>query len=117
MSLREKLLAKSNELKIEPIEAFGEKLFVRELTGSERDAFEASLSNIVGKNVVPNLKNVRAKLIIKSLCTEDGSRVFEDTDLDSVGNLPAAELDKVFEVAQRLSGLKKEDIEELTKNS
>lgn len=116
MGLRDKILSGS-KLKIEAVEAFDTIVYVQELTGKERDAFEASLSSIKGKNITMTMDNVRAKLVIRSLCDEDGLRVFEDADLESVGNLPASELDKVFEVAQRISGLKKEDIEELTKNS
>lgn len=116
-TLRERLLEKASSLKIEPIHAFGEDLFVKELTGKERDEFESSLTIISGKNITPNMSNARAKLVIKCLCDDKGIRVFDDADLEAVGAMPARELDKVFEVAQKMSGLKQADIEELSKNS
>lgn len=115
MNIREKIL-NGVKLKTEAINVFGEDLMVRELTGCERDAFEASLTVSKGKTVSMNMNNVRAKLVVKSLFDLDGSRLFGDNDVDLVGGLPASDLDKVFEVAQRISGLKPEDIEDLTKN-
>jgi hypothetical protein len=116
MNLREKFL-KNNTLKQEETTFLGEKVIVKELTGEQRDAFESSLSKIVGKTVHQNLKNVRAKLVIKSLYDLEGNKIFEDADLDSVGNLSASELDKVFAIAQKISGLSNSDIDDLAGNS
>jgi hypothetical protein len=63
-----------------------------------------------------NLKNIRAKLVALTVVDEEGNRIFSDSDASALGKKSAAALDRVFEVAQRLSGLRPEDVEELSKN-
>jgi len=86
---------------------WGGTVAVRELTGLERDAFEASLLKIGadGKRE-PDLTNMRAKLC--AACMVDGTtgdRIFSDADLGELANKSAAALNLVFEVAQRLNGM------------
>ncbi len=64
-----------------------------------------------------NLQNIRAKLVALTVVDEQGNRIFKDEDVKWLGNKSAAALDRIFEVAQRLSGLRDEDVEELAKNS
>jgi hypothetical protein len=90
---------------------------VRALTGAERDAFEASVVEQRGKSTKMNLRNIRAKLVALTIVDEEGTRLFLDADVKLLGQKSAAALDKLFEVAQRLSGLRDEDVEELAKNS
>ena len=89
---------------------------VRALTGAERDAFKTSIVEQRGKSTKMNLKNIRAKLVALTVVDEEGNRIFSDSDASALGKKSAAALDKVFEVAQRLSGLRPEDVEELSKN-
>ena len=62
-----------------------------------------------------DLKNVRAKLVARSVVDESGARVFDDADVLKLSDKSAAGLQRVFEVAQRLSGLSDEDVDELVK--
>jgi hypothetical protein len=45
-----------------PVPKWGGKVLVRELTGTERDAFEASIVTQKGKQRTTNTENIRAKL-------------------------------------------------------
>ena len=45
-----------------------------------------------------------------------GKRVFNEADVEALGKKSGQELSKVYKVAQRLSGMSDEDIEELAKN-
>lgn len=92
------------------------ELIVRGLTGAERDAFEQSIVEQRGKSARMNLRNIRAKLVALTVVDEQGNRVFSDEDAEWLGKKSAAALNRVFEVAQRLSGLRSEDIEELQGN-
>ena len=96
-------------------------VYIKGLTGAERDSYEQSLFTVTesGKkvDVKMNRANVRAKLLVKTICDENGNRVFTDADVEALGAKSAAALDKLFEVAQRLSGLSDKDVEELEKNS
>ena len=93
---------------------WGVRLRVRSLTGTERDAFEASLLENRGKSREVNLRNMRAKLVAASVRKADDSRVFSDTQVEALGRKNAAALQRVFRVAQRLSGLAEDEVDELT---
>ena len=80
---------------------WGVRLRVRSLTGSERDAFEASLLENRGKSREVNLRNMRAKLVAASVRKTDDSRVFSDGQVEALGRKNAAALQRVFRVAQR----------------
>jgi len=90
---------------------------VRGMTGRERDAWEASLMTGRGRRREVNTDNLRAKLVVKCLVDEQGQRVFRDEDADLVGNIRVDVISRIFNVAQRLSGITDEDVEELGKPS
>ncbi len=100
-----------------PVPEWGGMVRVKSLTGSERDGLEASMIEGKGKNANVNLANLRAKLVARSIVDESGNRIFEDADIALLGRKSAAALNRVYEVAQRLSGITQEDVDELTKNS
>jgi hypothetical protein len=58
---------------------WGVRLRVRSLTGTERDAFEASLLESRGKSREVNLRNMPAKLVAQSVRKADDSRVHADS--------------------------------------
>lgn len=94
---------------------------VRGMTGTERDAWEASLIREEGsgtgrRRTRMDYSDLRAKLIVRSVVDEEGNRIFQDRDVALVGGKSAAALQRLFEVCQRLSRLTDEDVEELTKN-
>lgn len=115
---REAILA-ATSLKTEDVEVpeWGGTVRVRELTGTELDAYQASMRQQKGKNYVLNEANIRAKLVVRSVVGDEGERLFSDQDAAALGKLSAAALDRVFEVAARLSRISDEDVEEMAKNS
>ena len=92
---------------------WGGSVTVRGMTGKERDAFEASILERRGKRMVPNTANVRAKLVARCCLDENGDRLFTDADAEALGAKSGAAIDRVYEVAARLSGMTDEDIDEL----
>ena len=90
---------------------------VRSLSGMERDAFETSVLTGKGKNRDVNLRNLRAKLVALTVVDGIGEALFSEPDIKALGAKNAAALDRVFSVAQQLSGLREEDVEDLVKNS
>ena len=112
-------ILKASHLKTEEVEVpeWGGLVLVRELRGRERDEWEASLAVQRGKQMVPDVANMRAKLVARSVVGEDGEPVFTQQDVHALGELSAAALDRVFEVASRLSGLNPDDLEEMQGNS
>ena len=99
-----------------PVPEWGGAVRVKSLTGRERDAFEASLIKGAGKGRTNDYVNMRARLCAICIVDEAGARVFEDSEVEMLGAKSSAALDRVFTVAQRLSGMSDEDVEELEKN-
>ena len=104
------------DIAIELVEVpeWGGEVYVKGMTGLERDAFEGSIVEIRGKGRRVNMANVRAKLAAQTLCDENGERLFTDADVKELGRKSASALQRVFEVAQRLSGIGEEAVKELT---
>lgn len=107
----------SASLPLERVEVpeLGGAVFIRGMSGVERDAWEKSLLIGRGKKQTVNTENVRAKLVTRTLCDEQGNRLLDDSDAASLGRLRVDVLQRLFEVAQRLCGVSDDDIEELGK--
>ena len=88
---------------------------VRGLTGRERDEFEASTAMLRGKQVVPFLENIRAKLVAWCVVDADGNQLFTQHDVHALGEKSGAAIDRIYDVASRLSGMSEEDIKEMEK--
>lgn len=97
-----------------PVPEWGGDVIIKELTGRERDEWEASFQG--KKKGEINWTNFRARLIVACAVDESGQPLFYPTDVDLVGELSAAALDRVFGAARKLSGLTDQDIDELAKN-
>lgn len=100
-----------------PVPEWGGKVLVRGLTGAQRDDFEGTLQKGKGPNKEVNLRNARAKLVMWSVVhPTTRERLFSEQDVQRLGQKSAAALQRVFDVAAKLSGLSKEDLDELTEN-
>lgn len=99
------------------IKEWGGSVLVRGLTGAQRDDFERRFLEWRDKNQA-TLGNIRATLAAWCIVNEKGERIFTtNADIKLLGEKSAQALDRVFEMAQRLSGLSDEDVEELAGNS
>lgn len=116
MFLNKDEILKAEDLPHEDAEVpeWGGTVRVRTMTGTERDAFEAS---VVTKDGKANFKNLRSKLLCKTLIDDKGNRLFSDSEEDALGKKSAAVLDRLFAIAQKLNGLGAKDLEDLEKNS
>lgn len=86
---------------------------IRGLMGYERDSFEQGMLDQRGKRTKMNILNARARLCALCIIDEEGRRVFEDEDVHHLGMKSAAALDRVYDVASKLSGISDNDLEEL----
>jgi hypothetical protein len=123
---RMKILKREEILKIDDIKTeevlvpewgAGVGVLVRGLNGAERDRFEGSILDQSGKKTKVNMQNARARLVQMSTVDEDGKLIFSAADVLALGSKNAAALDRIFDVASRLSGISEDDMEELVKNS
>lgn len=109
------LAADDRQRELVPVPEWGGEVWIRGLTGAERDRFEGSLLD--GGRKVDYARQVRARMLVMAICDEGGKSLFTPKDLDALGAKSAAALDRCFAVAQRLSGVRAQDLEELRGNS
>lgn len=94
-------------------------IYIMGLTGTDRDDFEMNMIITKGKTSEINLKNLRAKLIARTAVDSDdpakAQKVFSVEDIEWLGHKSGLALQRLYTVAQRLSGLSAEDVDELAK--
>ncbi len=96
---------------------WGGDVIVQGLTGTERDAWEAEMVERGKEDPKAWAENVRARLLVRCLVNDQGERLFKADQAEALGKKNGAALAQVFDVAQRLSGLRKADVESVAKNS
>lgn len=98
---------------------WGGQVRLQSLSGAERDRFEESILGSRNKDGSRDVvtKNLRAKLIALSAVDENGNLLFSADDVMILGEKNATPLDRLFTVAKELSGISRDDVEEMVKNS
>ena len=99
-------------------------VFVKQMTGGERDKWEQSLLKPIKdhKGVVTGFdsvtENFRAKLCVVTVCDEEGVLMLAQKDYITLSNsMSAAKLEKIVNAATKLNAISEEDKEEILKNS
>jgi GTPase SAR1 family protein len=121
---RDALLAKQT-LKIEKVEFDdGDYVFVREMTGHERDVFENSLLKKIRNSKGDILRyeqsteDFRAKLAVLTICDDKGESILQPGDYPLLSkNMGIKKLETIINKAQELNKISDEDKENLLKNS
>lgn len=112
------LLSRRRELRRvdvpEPAESgrSGAVVYVRELSVGERDAFEKAIYGEGGDRA-----QVRAALLVRALCDENGNRLFTDDQMQELADsLPGCVGVRLFDQACEINGVGQSEVEELEKN-
>lgn len=115
-SLRERILFADDKPEIREVDVpqWGFKVFVRGMTATQRDQWEAEQIKI-GKNGKTEFtqENIRAGLVARCVCDADGNTVLRKDDIPRLGQKSAAAIDLLFGVAKELSGISQKDVDEL----
>ncbi|MBK3333556.1 hypothetical protein [Burkholderia pseudomallei] len=111
----------STDLTTESVDVpeWGGAVIIRTMTGTQRDAYEASLMKRgpTGAYEVDTV-NMRAKLIACTVVDEGGALLFDSSaDVQALAGKNAAALERLFVVAQRLNGLAVSSTADAEKNS
>jgi hypothetical protein len=101
------------ESEVVKVPEWNDEVIVKGLTLAEKDEWTDSIL-VDGK---ASMTGATAKLCALCMCDESGNPLFSKIDIPALQAKSAAALDRVFQVAQRLSGIGQEDIEETVKNS
>lgn len=101
----------------------GGHVFVRVLTGAQRDAWEIAFSEAREKQLGEKKKgearppvNLRAHLLAAAVCDEAGKAIFDADDLEDLGKTRADVVQRLYDKATKLNAVSVEDVDELEGN-
>ena len=122
--MSDKLLTKEDILKASDIKSecvlipeWNGSVKVYGMTAAEKDAYEESLFDRSDKGSKMNLSDARAKLIVATVKDESGMPMFNVGNIVQLGKKSAKAIDRIVDVAKRLSGMSDEEFEGIAKNS
>lgn len=92
-------------------------LFVREMTGRERDSYDNSLFDAAaaGEKLFSS-DNFRAKLVAATACDENDRLVFDFSDVSILGQRSGKVIGRLYDVAKKLNGIGEKEMKEIVKN-
>lgn len=106
---REQLLAQARPKIIEvPVPEWGGTIHLRDITAGQRDQYDGYQIDQQGQQ---KYTDFRARLLILSICDQDGNRLFTDSEVSTISSLPAHVVDRLWDQAALLCGLKTEQVE------
>lgn len=92
----------------------GETVLIKGMTGAERDNFEASNRTKSGDQ---DLRNMRARFLVRVIVNENGTRIFAEQDAAALGKKSSGAIGRLWVVAAALSGMSGDEEEEAEGNS
>jgi hypothetical protein len=113
MALSKTAILKANDTKLSEaisVPEWGGDVYVKTLSGTERDSFEEAYSE-------NKMKQFRARFLVLTLCDDSGNRLFEDSDVSGLGDKSSVVLNRLFEAAWGHNGFTNEAVESLGEDS
>jgi hypothetical protein len=99
-------------------EAFGQKVWIQEMNGQERDDWERAVAKKQDKEGrITDFVGLRAKMIQLTLVDEKGVRVYSENEAEEINQLPGRFREDLFDAALEFNGLTKQAEESQLKNS
>ena len=92
---------------------WGGHVFVKTMTGGERDTWEVAVT----EGQKGGVRSIRAPMAALVIVDETGACLFSEQDVAALQEKSCAALDRVFEAADKLNHITGRDIEELAINS
>lgn len=118
LSKQQILAAEDIQVQEVTVPEWGGKVLVRGMSGKERGQFTEAIVDQRGKRQTLRLAEIQIRLCAQCIVEHaTGARMFSDDEIAALAGKSAGALQRVAEVAQRLSGLSDDDLDELTKNS
>lgn len=93
-----------------PVPEWKGEVFVKTLSGLERDAFEEAYAE-------QKMKSFRVRFLVLTLCDDSGERLFSDDDAESLGRKSSVVINRLFEKAWEHNAFTQEAVEGLGKDS
>ncbi len=92
---------------------WGGDVYIRPMSGSERDSFEGEMINQTGSRIA----NIRARMAVRVVCDDQGTRLFTDAEAATLGEKSAAALDRIFAASQKINRIGDAEVDAEKKDS
>jgi len=112
MALDRKSILAADDVRKEKIAVpeWGGDVFLRVLTGTDRDRFEESYSE-------QKMKAFRIRFLLLAVCDEAGQRLFGDDEGDVLGKKSSVVINRLFEAGWKLNAFTQEAVDALGEDS
>jgi hypothetical protein len=112
-------ILRARDITIEKVDVpeWGGFVYVKGMTAGQRDQLEAAMLDKKAQPQPARLAEFRTRMFILCACHETGAPIFTAADIRAVQGKSVAGINRVLDVARRLSGMTDEDVEELVGNS
>ena len=110
------LAAKDIPTEVITVPEWGGDVLVKALTSEERDAWENFCAEQRERWGTRIANNIRASLAVRSVVDEEGKRLFTDAEVELIGAKAGSAVDRITDVAMRLSRIGTADLEQLKKS-
>jgi hypothetical protein len=90
---------------------------VRGMTTRERSDFERQFMSKSGERIPGRTQEMRERLLVWACVDENNVPLFSMSDIRAIGEQNSVVTERIVDVAQRLCGMGKVNVEEIEKNS
>ncbi len=118
MSLSKDAILAAQDCKVVAVEVpeWGGTVYVRTISGTERDSFDASLLPDPDSKR-RNFANIRARFVALVLCDEKGVRLCKNEEASALGAKSSLVLNRIWQAGRKLNAMDPDDVDEAEKNS
>lgn len=109
MALSKAKILSANDVKLSdpvPVPEWGGDVYIKTLSGTERDAFEEAYAE-------QKMKAFRVRFLVLTLADESGERLFSDADVAALSNKSSIVINRLFEKAWSHNAFTNEAVEAL----
>ena len=93
-----------------PVPEWGGDVYIRTISGTERDKFEEAYSE-------QKMKAFRVRFLVMTLADESGERLFADADIDALGGKSSVVINRLFDKAWQHNAFTDEAVDALGNDS
>ncbi len=112
MALNKAAILAAGDSKTEKVNVpeWGGDVFIKTITGFDRDRFEDGYSE-------QKMKNFRSRFLVLTLCDDKGDRLFTDAEVDELSKKSSLVINRLFEKAWSLNAFTNEAVDSLGNDS
>ncbi len=111
-SLSKSLIMSARDVTLEEVQVseWGGSVWLKTLSGTERDIFEDGYA-------ADKMKAFRPRFLVLALCNENGDRLFTDAEVAELGKKSSVVLNRLFDAGWKLNALREEDTDAMGEGS